>query len=90
MVKLGAIPSIIFLAAMAYLAIPSQSNIMFLFIDTITSGFCPDVTQICDIIPLLKTMVNIIGGIGFILTLLNIIGMIARGEFFRVKQQKQR
>lgn len=87
--KLGAIPSIILLIVVAYLGIPSANNILFMFIDSITAGFCPDVAGVCNMIPTLKIMVSIIAGLGFIGLLFRIMGQIFRGEFFRAKKPQQ-
>ncbi len=87
--KLGAIPSLIVLILMLHLAIPSEANLVFRFMDSVSAGYCPDVGGYCDIIPTLKLMTNIIAGIGFIVTLLSIIGQLFRGEFFSAKEKQK-
>ena len=89
--KLGAIPSILLTIICVYIAIPTESNVIFMFIDTVTASFCsgaPDVIGVCDIIPMLKIMMSIIGAIGAIMTLFHVIGMLFRGELFSANNKE--
>ena len=85
--KLGAIPTLVLLVISIYIAIPSESNIVFMFIDNISASYCPDVL-FCAILPQLKLMTNIIGMIGAFVSGLSLIGQIFRREWFFAKEKK--
>ena len=88
--KLGVIPSLVLLVLSIYISIPSESNIVLTFIDNICTNQNLAVTGACDIVPMLKAMVTIIGVIGAIASLLQLIKQMFKGQWFFENEKVQR
>lgn len=86
--KLGAIPTLVFLIIFIYLAIPSTTNIGFKVIDGLAANYCPDML-FCDMIPQLKALINIIGDVGVVISAINLIIQMFKGQWFFAKEEKK-